>query len=172
MKGGSVRNLSCPEEAEMATPRLQGLSIQLITRAKQVVKNRVEDGLSGSGITPDQWNVLSYLFDHRGCPMSELAAMSSLTGPTLTRVVDQLTASALTYRNVDPADRRRVLAYLSSRGRSLVCEVRPRVLVCEAEAIAVLSSTEAQELTRLLTRIVVGGLVPSDGVDNLTGSYI
>lgn len=148
-----MQNSSHREESEVTTGPLRGPSVQLITRVKQVLTDRVEDGLSGSGMTSGQWRVLSHLSDHRGCTMSELATATSITGPTLTRVVDQLTASALTYRNVDPTDRRRVLAYLSSRGHSLVRKIRPRVLEVEAEAIAMLSLTEARELTRLLTRI-------------------
>lgn len=153
MKGGRVQKTSQPREAEVATQRVQGVSIQLVTRAAQLIADRVEDALSGSDITPEQWRVLIHLYERRGCAMSELATAASLTGPTLTRVVDRLTASALVYRNVDPTDRRRVLAHLSSRGRSLVRKLHPRVLEAEAEAVAALSSTDARELNRLLGRI-------------------
>ena len=144
------------ENAEVAVPRALGVSFQLAARAAHMLAEHVEDALAGSSITPDQWRVLIHLYEERGCTMSELAAAASLTGPTLTRLVDRLTTSALAYRNADPTDRRRVMVHLSSRGRSLVRRLHPRVLAAEAEAVAVLSSTDARELNRLLTRIAVG----------------
>jgi DNA-binding MarR family transcriptional regulator len=164
MKRGKVQKSSQPREAEVATQRVQGVSIQLVKRTTQLIADRVEDALSGSRITPEQWRVLIHLYEHRGCTMSELATAASLTGPTLTRVVDQLTASALAYRNVDQMDRRRALAYLSSRGHSLVRKLHPRVLEAEAEAVAVLSSTDARELNRILGRIAIAsGVLDANG---------
>lgn len=137
--------------------RADGVSIQLVTRATQLIADRVGEALSDPGITPEQWRVLIHLYEHRGCTMSELATAASLTGPTLTRRVDQLTASALAYRNADPTDRRRVLVHLSTRGRSLVRKLHPRVLKAEAESVAALSSTETRELNRLLSIAISDG---------------
>ncbi len=88
--------------------------------------------------------------------MAELAAATNITGPTLTRVVDQLIESTLCYRNVDSADRRRVLAFLSKRGRSLVRELLPLIREAEAEMTSHLSPKESRELIRLLTQLVAG----------------
>ena len=151
-----MQKSSEPREPEEATLPVEGVSIQLVKRTTQFIAVRVEDALSGSGVTPEQWRVLIHLYEHRGCTMSELATAASLTGPTLTRVVDQLTASALAYRNVGPTDRRRILAYLSTRGSTLVRKLHPRVLEAEAEAVAALSPADARELNRLLGRILIG----------------
>jgi DNA-binding MarR family transcriptional regulator len=42
-----------------------------------------------------------------------------LPAPTLTKAVDQLVAANLEYRRADRHDRRRVLIYLTARGRHL-----------------------------------------------------
>lgn len=139
-----------------STLPLDGPNIQLVSQASQLFAGRIERRLREHGISLDQWRVLSYLFDHTASPMAELAAATNITGPTLTRVVDQLIESALGYRNVDPADRRRVLAYLSKRGRSVVRELLPLIHEAEAEVTSHLSPKESRELIRLLAHLVAG----------------
>ncbi|WP_158251123.1 MarR family winged helix-turn-helix transcriptional regulator [Cryobacterium sp. Y11] len=142
--------------SEGATLPVDGPNIQLVSQANQLLSGQIERRLREHGISLDQWRVLSYLFDHTASPMAELAAATNITGPTLTRVVDQLIESTLCYRNVDSADRRRVLAFLSKRGRSLVRELLPLIREAEAEMTSHLSPKESRELIRLLTQLVAG----------------
>ncbi|WP_104126757.1 MarR family winged helix-turn-helix transcriptional regulator [Cryobacterium sp. Y57] len=135
---------------------VDGPNIQLVSQANQLFTGHIEHRLREHGISLDQWRVLSYLFDHTASPMAELAAATNITGPTLTRVVDQLIEMALCYRNVDSADRRRVLAYLSKRGRSVVRELLPLIHEAEAEVTSHLSPKENRELIRLLAHLVEG----------------
>ena len=43
----------------------------------------------------------------------------------MTKVIDRMVANNLVYRRVDPADRRRVLVFLSARGRAAHRRLRP-----------------------------------------------
>ncbi|MGW5049544.1 MarR family winged helix-turn-helix transcriptional regulator [Actinokineospora sp. NPDC004072] len=107
-----------------------------LTRAVRTVTAQVENVLRPDGLSLDQWLVLEALAEQRGLAMAELANRTSATGPTLTRVVDKLVSTALVYREVDPADRRRVRVYLSPRGRALHKRLAVKVADVERDLLA------------------------------------
>ena len=66
------------------------------------------------------WRVLGVLRGGDGFTMSDIAAAMSVAPPTLTRIVDKLVDGGFVVRRVDAMDRRRVLVYLSAKGRTKV----------------------------------------------------
>lgn len=121
---------------------------ELLARAYELVERKVAEALWDTGMTVEQWRTMAYLYDSGGCPMSELAAASGLSGATLTRMVDKLTTAALAHRNPDPTDRRRVLVHLSRRGRAQLRQVTPRVR--EVQASIKLAGDDGATLNRIL----------------------
>ncbi|MFC3447837.1 MarR family winged helix-turn-helix transcriptional regulator [Amycolatopsis speibonae] len=110
-----------------------GMSITgSLTRAARSVAARVEQVLAKEGLTLDQWLVLDALSGKGGLAMADLADRTLATAPTLTRVVDKLVTTAQAYREVDAADRRRVLVHLSARGRATYRRVAAKVSEVEA----------------------------------------
>ncbi|MFI5896475.1 MarR family winged helix-turn-helix transcriptional regulator [Actinoplanes sp. NPDC051513] len=93
--------------------------MQLLTRAERLMAQRVSVVLSGHGIGLDAWRVITLLAGGSGVSMSSLSADAFLPPPSLTRLIDQLVDDNLVYRRVDDVDRRRILAYLTPRGRRL-----------------------------------------------------
>ena len=92
--------------------------LRALTRAARTIAVHVDPVLRTEGLTLDQWLVIDALASAQGSTMTELAAATLVTGPTLTRVVDRLILTAAAYREVDAADRRRVRVYLGPRGRA------------------------------------------------------
>lgn len=111
---------------------------RLIGRVERHVSRRLEGVLAEDGLSLDQWRVLDVLADRRGHPMSEIAGHIMVPGPTLTKIVDRLVDTATVYRLVDESDRRRVLVFLSDRGRELHGRLAPAVARAEEEIVAVL----------------------------------
>lgn len=109
--------------------------ITALTRATRAVTTRIARTLETGDLTLDQWLVLDALSRQRGLAMADLAERTLATGPTLTRVVDKLVSTAAVYREVDPADRRRVRVYLSPRGRALHKRVAVKVREAERELL-------------------------------------
>ncbi len=103
-----------------------------LTRAARAVAALVDQVLAKEGLTLDQWLVLDALSGKGGLAMADLADRTLTTGPTLTRVVDKLVTTAQAYREVDAADRRRVLVHLSARGRATHRRVAAKVTEVEA----------------------------------------
>lgn len=127
--------------------------VDLLRRATAGLSHRLEGILTEADLTLDKWRVLHFLTECGPLSMSDLANRTQITGPTLTRVVDRLAERALLYRNVDAADRRRVLVHVADRGRSLHQSLAPQIAEAERTGLAVLSDVEAATLRRLLERL-------------------
>lgn len=91
--------------------------LRLLTRAERLLSRRVGAVLATESLSIEAWRVLCLLSDGLGHPMSEVAAEASLPPGTLTKLMDQLVDRNLVFRRIDPADRRRIRAYLTERGR-------------------------------------------------------
>ena len=127
--------------------------VDLLRQVASGLTSRVEEILVGSDLTLDQWRVLHTVTERGPLSMSDASARTRVSGPTLTRIVDRLVGRALLYRNVDAADRRRVVVHAAERGRALSRSLAPRIAEAEREGLAALSAAETRTLRRLLERL-------------------
>jgi len=130
--------------------------VDLLRQVATGLTARVQDILAPSGLTLDQWRVLRTLDGEGPLAMSDLSSRTRIPAPTATRVVDRLVERSLLYRNVDAADRRRVLVHAAERGRRLCRSLAPRIADAERDGLAALSDREAATLRRLLERLATG----------------
>lgn len=99
------------------------------------------------------WRILGMLRNGEGLTMSEISAVMSVPPPTLTRLVDKLVDSGLVLRRVDPMDRRRVLVYLTSRGKAKVRKLAKREAVVKTHLAEQFGEDSAATLVRCLSRL-------------------
>lgn len=125
----------------------------LVGRVAHRLTRERERVLAGDGLNIDQWRVLALLADGAGHPMSEIAEHAMVPAPTLTKIVDRLTDSALVYRLPDRADRRRVLVLLSDLGHATYEKHAPAVAAAESGLTGVLDVAERAQLRMLLERL-------------------
>ena len=126
----------------------------LLSQAEQRLARRIERVLKPASLTLEQWRVLSLLTDGDGHPMSQIAAHALVPPPTLTKLVDKLVDRALVYRRVDDADRRRILVFLSARGRTLHRKLDVAVRLEEGGIVEQLGSEDADDFMALLDRML------------------
>ena len=88
-------------------------------RAERAVTARLSEVLRLHSCSVEAWRAVRMLADGQRHSMAQLAEAALIPGPSLTRLVDKLVADNLVYRLVDENDRRRVLVYLTRRGRAL-----------------------------------------------------
>jgi DNA-binding MarR family transcriptional regulator len=138
---------SAEEEDAAVAPSL------LLDRAAGRVSSAVQKVLRDSGVTLEKWRILDLLAEREGMTMSEIASAVVVTGPTLTRIVDDLATRALVHREVDVHDRRRVLVHLTPRGQRMRASLRPAVLAAENAALSALTGDQVSTLSALLTRL-------------------
>ncbi len=127
--------------------------VDLLRQVAAGLTSRVEGVLADSDLTLDQWRVLHTLTEGGPLSMSDLSGRTRISGPTVTRIVDRLVERSLLYRNVDAADRRRIVVHAAERGRALYRSLAPGVAEAERDGLAALSSAEARTLRRLLERL-------------------
>src|SRR5688500_7059066 len=120
--------------------------VDLLRQAADGLTALVEEILGDAELTLDQWRVLRTLTERGPLSMTDLSGLTRITGPTVTRVVDRLVERSLLYRNVDPADRRRVLVHTGERGQRLCRSLAPQIAEAERSGLSALSETETRTL--------------------------
>lgn len=93
--------------------------IRLLSLAESLATRRLSAALEAEHCSIEQWRALAFLAGQQGRTMTDLADYALLPAPTATKLIDRMVADTLAYRRPDPADRRRVLVYLTERGRLL-----------------------------------------------------
>ena len=135
----------------MADERPERQLLHLLSHTQHRVTTRVAAALRKQRSSLEEWQVLSLLADGRGHSLSEIAEFALTPAPTMTKLIDRMVANNLVYRRVDPADRRRVLVFLSARGRTAHRRLRP---VVEASIDCLDDDVPLRDLFRELQRRV------------------
>src|SRR2546421_12688576 len=99
--------------------------LQLLSHTQHHLTTRVAAALRKQRSSLEEWRVLSLLADGAGHSMSEVAEFALMPAPSVTKLIDRMVSTNLVYRRADPADRRRVLVFLSARGRATCRRLRP-----------------------------------------------
>ncbi len=126
----------------------------LLTEADRRLARVVAEPLAAAELTVEEWRVLGALRDGHGHSMGELAEISLLNGPTLSKLTDRLASRALVYRRQARDDRRRVAVYLAEPGRELVDRLQPAVDAALSAALDGLGATRAKRLAAGLEALV------------------
>lgn len=121
-------------------------------RFKQAVLRRVGE----YGLSSQQFWVLIYLDAEDGPPLCDVCHSLRMDAPTASRVVAALTRRGLVRPAEDPEDRRRNRLRLTAEGRALARTLRPMAEDLRGAVERELSRAEAEELRRLLTKVITG----------------
>ena len=124
--------------------------LELLSHTQHHLTSRVAAALREQRSNLVEWRVLSLLADGSGHSMSEIAEFALMPPPSTTKLIDRMVSNNLVYRRVDPTDRRRVLVFLSARGRAAHRRLRP---VVEA-SIDTMDEEPLRDLVREIVRRV------------------
>ena len=126
----------------------------LVAALSRRLELEIEERLRPEGVAIEPFRVLGFLAENDGQPMGELAVRVLVDSPTLTKIIDRMVANALVYRAPDPTDRRRVLIFLSEKGRRLQKRLAALVAAPGSDLAEGLRDPDAAALQSLLTRLV------------------
>lgn len=132
----------------------------LLAQANREINRQLEASLAKEGVAVEQWRILKVLFDGSGRSMSDLAEAVLVNHPTLTRIVDRMVSSGTVYRVQDRDDRRKVLMFLSDRGRALCQRLNELAMSQEAHIAENYGNKSTTELKRLLESLIDAGRAP------------
>ena len=128
-----------------------------LKRAHTLMLEQLAAAVAASEITVTQWLVLMYLRDGLAINASDLCLQLQHDSGALTRVIDQLEGRGLVQRERSREDRRAVQLRLTAAGTETVATLIPAVVDTLNYALRDFSRTEAEELNRLLSKLI-GGL--------------
>lgn len=101
----------------------------------------------------DGWRVLGALRGGEGLTMSDISSAMSIPPPSLTRLVDKLVDNGLVLRRVDATDRRRILIYLSARGKTKVRKLIRQEAQLREMLVEELGQEDAARFLQALARL-------------------
>src|SRR5689334_9289388 len=142
-------------EARMARSRpITEHIAYLLAQASRQVHQQLDAGFRHEGVPVEQWRILKLLAEQNGRPMSELTQAALLNHPTLTKMIDRMVSDALVYRRPDPKDGRKVLIFISERGRAMNDRLNRLANLQQAEIVEGYGDRETEELKRLLSALI------------------
>jgi DNA-binding MarR family transcriptional regulator len=125
----------------------------VLTEVQGGVTRRLAVALRGQGCSPEEWWVLNAISEAGGRPMNEIAEFAMLPKPSLTKLVDGMVGHNLVYRRGDVQDRRRVLLFLTARGKKRYAAAKAAVEAEEAELTELLGVEGVEDLRVILGRL-------------------
>lgn len=123
------------------------LSFALYGAANRMVRQH-KPFLEPLGLTFPQYLVVLELLDGAPVSVGVLGARLGMDTGTITPLVKRLEASGMVSRTRDPADERRVMVDLTSRGRALESEVRG--ITDKIKTVCQLTDADMDKLRRTL----------------------
>jgi MarR family transcriptional regulator, organic hydroperoxide resistance regulator len=132
----------------------QSLGYQ-IRYAYRIFVRALADELGPHRITTGQWSALRVLWQEDGLSQVELAQRMMVEKASLTAVLKAMAADGLITRVRNTDDRRKVNIFLTASGRRLKSKILPLIGRINKRATRRLSSAEAQQLRRLLARVMI-----------------
>lgn len=127
--------------------------LPVLKGAFRAMYERTSRMLERHGLHFGQHYLLLELFREDGQTVGGLTERLGVEGPTVVRTVRRMEAAGFLRREPDPDDRRRVLVYLTERGRALEHVLPEELAEIDRAAVAGMSQPEVDALLDTLTRI-------------------
>ena len=107
----------------------------------------------GVDITPEQWIILSSLYENNGQSQNELGEGSFKNAPTVSRIIDLLCKKGYTERHPHADDRRRITINLTSTGKEVVEQALPAIIATRKKGWEGLSDEDYRIFLRIVNQI-------------------
>jgi DNA-binding MarR family transcriptional regulator len=127
----------------------------LLARASHLVSRQFHAQLKPRGMPVPVWRVLSTLSDGDGLPVTELAKITLFKQPTLTKVIDRMSKQGLVERRPSDRDRRKVLVFITAKGRAAVADLLVRAKQHEREVLTGLTEADVDALKAALHNLIL-----------------
>jgi homoprotocatechuate degradation regulator HpaR len=125
----------------------------LLLKAHQSVMAEFRPILREHGITEQQWRVLRALGTAESMRITQLAALTLISGPSLTRILRGLEEQKLIRRTADAGDQRATRISMLPAGQRTLATVAPRSEQRYASIAARFGDEELRSLYTLLERV-------------------
>ncbi|QBS38324.1 MarR family transcriptional regulator [Thermaerobacter sp. FW80] len=172
--GTAAREWAADSATSPSTPEgCTRLITEVVPRLMRLIRRQMRRHQPGRLSVP-QFRTLLYLHHHPGASLSAVAEHLGVARPTASTLVNRLVQRGLVTRNIDPAERRRVVLHLTDAGREDLEVARRRTEAELAERLAGFRPEELAALAaglRLLERVAAEVAEPAsaEGRENPAG---
>ena len=125
----------------------------LLGRTFRRLRPIMEQQINSAGISYGMWFFLRALWEKDGVSQREIAERVGLTQPTAWAALRKLEAQKMVKLQPDSVDKRRVLVFLTDKGRGLEEVLLPRVEHINEIALADITEADLATFRRVLGRI-------------------
>jgi len=108
----------------------------------------------GTGITTDQFRMLTFLWDKDGIPQQKLGTLIGRDRASIARMIDILEDSGIVCRIPDNSDKRVNLVYLTKKGKQLKYQAMFCAQSCNEIVLKNFNEDEKKEFDRLLQKAI------------------
>jgi len=137
---------------EAIRPFSRSLPMALL-RAREAAMRLFRPSLHAHDLTEQQWRVLRALGSLEVVDATQLAALTFLLAPSLTRILRDLEARKLVRRRANPRDRRAALISLSPKGLNLIQTVGSDSERIYGEIETTIGAQKLEQLMKLLAEV-------------------
>jgi DNA-binding MarR family transcriptional regulator len=130
--------------------RILGVAYTYVFR--QLSKHMKEQNLP---ITPDQFRVLTHLWQHEGCSQQELATSSLRDRANVTRIIDILEREGIVERTDHETDRRIFKIQLTQKGKDLEKQATLCAQMAIEDALKGVSRDDLEICMKVLNQTIV-----------------
>ncbi len=116
-------------------------------------KNKIYQVLAAYDITPEQWIVLTRLWEGDGKTQRQLAEETFKDEPNIARILSKMECKGYIERVSDVKDRRITLVFITPKGVQLSEQMLPLVIEYQKRMVENLSADEISALKIILRKI-------------------
>jgi DNA-binding MarR family transcriptional regulator len=128
----------------------------LLQRAHNILRQRLTDILSDTGMHLGHVALLGTLLDAPGLSQRDLSARTGIEKSSMVIFVDALERAGWLQRERHPTDRRTQALFLTEAGANWLAEIGPRLRAAEERYLAVLAPEERTALEKTLGTLIAG----------------
>ncbi len=129
--------------------------LSLFSITSRVIKESAEREFAVHKVHAGQQFILQLLWTaHEPLSIGEITTRLGIENPTVTRSVQRMERQGLIKREPEPADARRVLVRLTSRGAALEETIQKVTSEFEARMLQGVTETEREQLIRVLYKVL------------------
>ena len=125
----------------------------ILNKTNTKLKNQLFQRFKEDDITPEQWSVLTCLWQQEGVSPKELADLIYKDKPNTNRILEKLQVKGLILRKLHPTDRRAYQIYLTERGWAIKDKLIAKVTQLQDEVTAGMEQAQVEEMKRLLNHM-------------------
>jgi DNA-binding MarR family transcriptional regulator len=126
----------------------------LLAQASRLISGEFHRVVTAHGFTVSEWRVLASLSGSEPISIGQLAQITTIKQPTVTRVLDRMQAKGLVERLPNDGDRRVTLVRITPAGTRLVSKLIPLARQHEHRVLQPFGQQRSEDLKTTLRKLI------------------